>query len=158
MRYPICAAFLAAACAPVATGPGLALATAETEPAAMVGVTGEARFDVAATRDGVGVPAACTAEGRGFRAAFTAPATVAVPSFGPASGEVRVVCAHDGARGGRVLAPTLQSAGGYGAVVPAIGVGIGTGSGAGVSLGGYWGTWGTQRRDVRYPDVGIALR
>lgn len=157
----IAAAVVVAACTPAdLPGPALPLVTAVVEPGAVAGVTGEERFDVAATRDGEPAPADCTAEGSGFRATFTSPARIAVPSFGPASQPIRVACAADGRRGGRVVLPAFRGSGGYGAVFPSIGVGIGSDGGAGVSIGGVWnpGTSGGQFYSVRYPDVEIALR
>ncbi|MBP7003662.1 hypothetical protein [Amaricoccus sp.] len=168
MRNSIIAATLAAAaCAPVEPAvPALPLVTAGVEPGAAAGVSGEARFDVAATRDGTSVPAACTVEGTGFRAAFTAPATLAVPSFGPASQPVRVACAADGRRGGRVVVPAFRNAGGggFGGFYPTIGIGIGSGDGyyggSGVSIGGVFapGMGGAAYGGVRYPDVAIPLQ
>ncbi|MBP7241875.1 hypothetical protein [Amaricoccus sp.] len=162
----IAAALGAAACAPVEpAGPALPLVPAAVEPGAAVGVTGEARFDVTATRGGASVPAACTAEGAGFRADFTAPATLAVPSYGAASQPVRIACTADGRQGARVVVPAFRAYGGIGGVYPAIGIGIGTGggdgwsgSGAGVSIGGIWspGTNGPVAA-VRYPDIAIPI-
>lgn len=162
MRKSICVAFLAAACAPTGSNPPLPLATAEVEAGAAAGVSGESRFDVTATRDGVSVAADCVAQGTGFRAAFVAPATVAVPSFGAASAAVRVSCAAGGARGARAILPAQRAVGGYGAAYPSIGIGVGTGGGSsGVSIGGYWGNWGGAWGPdyaVRYPDVEIPLQ
>lgn len=164
MTWRLPAAILAAcaACAP-AERPGLAfpLVSAEVEPGAAAGVSGETRFAVGAARDGVAAAADCTVEGAGFRATFAAPATLSVPSFGPQSGALRVACAGGGRRGAATLAPAVRQTAGYGGVYPTIGVGIGSGGAAGVSIGGFWGggTWGPQGAfDVRYPDVVIALQ
>ncbi len=150
-----------AACAPVApeTAPA-PLVRAEVAPEAAAGAAGEARIPVRAiSRSGASVAAACTAEGAGFSAAFTAPAELAVPSFGPASGPVTVRCAAGDERGARLAQPIARRANGI-AGWPAVGVGIGSGGGSYVSVGGFWnGGWGTgpQTYAVSYPAIDVAL-
>lgn len=161
-KFPAAVLAACAACAPVAgPGPALPVVPAEVEPGAAAGVSGETRFAVDARRDGAPVAADCSVEGAGFRAAFVAPAAVAIPSFGAASGAVRVACAGGGGRSAITLMPAMRPTAGYGGVYPTIGVGVGTGGGSGVSIGGFWGggTWGPQGGyAVRYPDVTLDLR
>ncbi len=154
-----------AACAPTSQDPaGLPLARAELAPGAAVAAAGEARIPVTvvAARDGsvaTPVSASCVAEGSSFTASFSAPAELAVPSFGSASQPVRIVCEAGGLRGVRVAQPMLRSQNGIGGW-PAVGVGVGTGGGSYVSVGGFWnGGWGggPDTVSVRYPAVEIVL-
>ena len=152
----------AGACAPT-TPPetaALPLVRAELAPGAATGAAGEARIPVrAVSRSGAQVAAACVAEGSGFRAAFTAPAEVAVPSFGSASGPVTVRCSADGASGARMAQPVARRTNGL-AGWPAVGIGIGSGGGSYVSVGGFWdGGWGSgpQAYGVSYPAVEVVL-
>ena len=111
------------------------------------------------SRSGAAVAADCEAVGAGFRAAFTAPAEVAVPSFGAASGPVTVRCAADGGSGARVAQPIARRSNGL-AGWPAVGIGVSSGGGSYVSVGGFWGGgWGSgsQTYAVSYPAVEVVL-
>lgn len=163
MRAPVLAlAALAAAagCTPKPPpAPALPLARAQLAPGAAVGARGETRFAVRATRGGQGVAAQCRAEGQGFTAAFAAPAELAVPAFGQASAPVRVTCAAGGRSATVTAQPSLRESGGI-AGYPAVGIGVSSGGDVGVSLGGWWGNWGSDANatyTVRYPDVSISL-
>jgi hypothetical protein len=149
-----------AACAPTPPpAPTLPLARAQLAPGAAVGARGEARFAVKATRGGQGVAAQCRAEGQGFTAAFAAPAELAVPVFGPASAPIRVTCAAGGRSASVTAQPALRESGGIGGY-PAVGIGVSSGGNVGVSLGGWWGNWGSDTNatyTVRYPDLAISL-
>lgn len=149
------------ACAPAAPeAPPAPLVRAEIAPDAALSAAGEARIPVrAVSRSGAPVAADCVAEGAGFRAAFAAPADVAVPSFGSASGPVTVRCAADGLSGARVAQPVVRRTNGV-AGWPAVGVGVSSGGGSYVSVGGFWGGgWGSgpQAFAVSYPAVEVAL-
>lgn len=163
MRHPwIAVAVALGACAQPQPGADLPLARAAIEPDAPAAPTGEARIPVTAVTDaGASVAAACVATGEGFRAEFTAPASVAVPSFGRESSAVRVDCASAGLRGSRVAMPTARPINGLGGW-PAVGVGVSSGGGSYVSLGGFWnagwGNTGPETYEVRYPAVEVALR
>lgn len=152
------------ACAPAATTPPAPLVRASVAPEVAANAAGEARIPVSAVaRSATGaldpVAASCTAEGQGFDAAFTAPAELAIPAFGPTSGEVTIRCA-DGARTGLAVArPETRRDNGL-AGWPAVGVGVSSGGGSYVSVGGFWnGGWGTgpQTVSVRYPAVTVAI-
>ncbi len=162
---PILAAALAlAGCAeqgraPDAGAPGLPLARATPAAGADSAATGEARLTVRPTVAGRDAPADCTASGPGFSAAFAAPAVLAVPTYGSASGQVRIDCASGGLRGARIAEPQARPANGI-AGWPAVGVGVSSGGDSYVSVGGFWnGGWGTgpETWSVRYPDVEVPL-
>jgi hypothetical protein len=162
MRMAAIAALLGlAACAPTTPDtPALPLVRADVAPEAAATAAGEARIPVRAiSRSGSSVAAECTAEGAGFNASFTAPAEVAVPSFGAASAPVTIRCAADGARGARLAQPIARRENGIGGW-PAVGVGVSSGGGSYVSLGGFWnGGWGggPQTYGVSYPAVDVPL-
>lgn len=163
MRRWIMAALALGACAQTQTAGGGAapLARAQMTPELTQAATGEARIPVRATlARGGNASANCRAEGAGFRADFTAPAELLVPTFGPASGQVRVECAAGGRRGVRVAEPTTRRTNGI-AGFPAVSVGVSSGGGSYVSLGGFWsGGFGTGpgTYEVRYPAVDVPLR
>ncbi len=164
MRRAWMSAFALAACAqPAAQSADLPLARAALSPDVAASASGEARIPVravtAASAGTEGVAADCVAEGSGFRAAFTAPAEVAVPTFGPASAAVTVRCASGDLRGARLAQPIARRANGL-AGWPAVGVGVSSGGGSYVSVGGFWGGgWGAgpQTYAVLYPDVEVVL-
>lgn len=160
MRAHLLAALAVVACAPTPPpAPDLPLARAQLAPGAAVGARGETRFIVRATRGGQGVAARCRAEGQGFAAAFISPVELAVPAFGQASAPIRVTCAADGRSASVTAEPTLRQTGGIGGY-PAVGIGVSSGGDVGVSLGGWWGTWGSGAGTayrVRYPDLAISL-
>jgi hypothetical protein len=161
----IAAALGVVACAPTEpAAPPAPLVRAELAPDVATAAAGEARIAVRAVTAASGrtasVAADCTAEGSGFRAAFTAPAEVAVPTFGQASPPVTVRCASGGLRGAALAQPATRRANGL-AGWPAVGVGVSSGGGSYVSVGGFWGGgWGTgpQTYAVQYPAVEVVLQ
>ena len=164
MPRALIAVLALAACAqPAAETADLPLARAAVAPEVATSASGEARIPVrAVTLASAGtqaIAADCVAEGRGFRAAFTAPAEVAVPTFGPASLPVTLRCVAGDLSGALLAQPETRRANGL-AGWPAIGVGVSSGGGSSVSVGGFWkGGWGTgpQTYAVRYPVVEVVL-
>lgn len=107
--------------------------------------------------------AACEVASSLYSTSLVTPARLVVPSFGPQSPELDVICAAGDASGSATVRPntTWRYPPGYYSA-PAVGVYGGTGGVAGVSLGwGGWGGWGYGAPAYpvsQYPDVRVELR
>jgi hypothetical protein len=170
MRPYLLGALLVAACAPRAiTQPPATTVRMQPVPGVAVPLArGEARLDVVAiTYDAQGrqIPitgATCDARSPYFTADFTPPARLLFPDLGLSSPEIDVTCRSGEAVGRAISRPDWAWSGGYGGVVPSVGISVGTGnySGVGVGLGWYGGGtgWSTGAPAIRYPALRVALQ